>query len=36
MFNNGRTPGGRMSSRATNNGKVDYGAPCLEASDPLF
>lgn len=34
MFNNGRTPGGRMASRDTTNGKVDYGAPCLNVTDP--
>ena len=36
MFNNGRTPGGRMACKDTNNGKVDYGAPCLSVSDPEF
>jgi renalase len=36
MFNNGRTPGGRMASRDTGNGKVDYGAPCLNVTDPEF
>jgi renalase len=36
MFNNGRTPGGRMACKDTSNGKIDYGAPCLSVSDPEF
>ena len=36
MFNNGRTPGGRMSSKQHQNGKIDYGAPCLSVTDPAF
>jgi len=40
LFDKGRGPGGRMSTRRINSRfgevRIDHGAPCLHAADPTF
>jgi len=36
LFDKGRGPGGRSSTRRTDHGRFDHGAPFFAASDPRF